>query len=168
MAQKLKYFSLIFWLGAGFLCSLAAQNAPGAPAQPVANAYDEELTFLLLPDSLRRDGRNTQAISLYRDFIDLYPNSRYLARVQKTMAEIYEEEQYYREALEVYRMLFRQAGITSKGLEFYYNQGRILNLMGEVEAADRIFRDIIETAPDSPYAKKSEIRLRLARLFEEA
>lgn len=154
-----------------YLCVLAALLLwnSGAVAQEEAakGGYDEELTFLLLPDSLKREGRSEMAISLYRDFIDLYPNSKYVPRVLKTMAEIFEAEQRYAEALEIYERLFRQSGITSKGLEFYYNQARILNLMGEIDRADRIFRDIIATAPESPYAKKSEIRLRLARLFEE-
>jgi tetratricopeptide (TPR) repeat protein len=129
--------------------------------------YDKEKVHLILADSLYREGRYQLSLSQYSDFLDIYPNSKYSSHVLETMAEMYEKEQVYAKALHIYRQLYQSSGVTTKGLSFYYNQARLLYMMGETRAAENIYKDIISIRPDSAYARKAEISAKLSHLFDE-
>ena len=136
-------------------------------AQSPNRLLDPEKRYLLLPESLFNEGKYEYALPLYLDFMEIYPDSRYRARTLETIALIYEREQRYPEALETYRLLYQDAGVSNKGLGYLYNQARILSLMGERERAEKIYFEIIRISPDSPYAHKARINSRLGRIFDE-
>ena len=141
-------------------------NPPSTRPAKVSLSEKQEKIFLNLAESLYNEGEYVRALSLYMDFIDLYPDSVYVVRAMESMADLYEKQQKYSEALAVYEGLFQRTGLSSnKGIFYYYNQARILNVMGYVEKASEIYADIIKISPDSPYAKKSEINNKLNTLF---
>jgi TolA-binding protein len=127
----------------------------------------QEKIYLNLAESLYNDGEYVRALSIYLDFLDLYPDSTYTVRAMETLADLYEKQQRYSEALSVYENLYQRTGPSSnKGIYYYYNQARVLNTMGYVEKASQIYSDIIKISPDSPYAKKAQINNKLNSLFD--
>lgn len=140
--------------------SLKAQN------NKMSLSEKQEKVFLQLAESLYQEGQYNRAISIYLDFIDLYPDSSFMVRALETMADIYEKQQRYPEALATYETLYQRTGISSsKGVYYYYNEARILNIMGELEKASKVYADIIRISPDSPYAKKAQINNKLNSLI---
>lgn len=148
--------------------SIAPQEttAQGNQSGKLSLSEKQEKIFLALAESLYKDGEYVRALAIYMDFIDLYPDSMFVVRALETMADLYEKQQKFSEALATYESLFQRTGLSSsKGIYYYYNQARILNVMGDVEKASRIYADIIKVSPDSPYAKKSEINNKLNTIF---
>lgn len=151
---------VIIFLLTFFDRSLSAQTTE-------ANSSDSQKRYLLLAESLYREGEFQYALSLYLDFMELYPDSKYRTQALETLASIYEKEQRHQEALQTYRILYQDAGISNKGLGYLYHQARILSLMGERARAEKIYREIIRISPEGPYARKAKINSKLGRLFEE-
>ncbi|MDH4263154.1 MAG: tetratricopeptide repeat protein [Spirochaetia bacterium] len=155
-----------------FVITLSAQdNSPGNIASNTTNKINlsekQEKIYLNLAESLYNDGEYVRALSIYLDFLDLYPDSTYTVRAMETLADLYEKQQRFSEALSVYESLYQRTGPSSnKGIYYYYNQARILNAMGYVEKASQIYQDIIKINPDSPYAKKSQINNKLNDIFK--
>jgi len=165
MVVRFKTLSLLLMFS-GFLF-IALNSAVSAQEETLSPSEEQEKIFLQLAESLYMEGRYQQAIRTYRDFVDMYPDSRFIVRALEAMAVIYEKNQNFEEALKVYQFLYQRTGTQSnKGLGYYYNQARILNIMGEHQAAEEVYANIIAISPDSPYAKKAQIQNKLNILFE--
>jgi len=165
------FISFIFLAGlstSGSRLSAQTTNTPGNPGEANSSLSEkQEKIYLNLAESLYKDGEYVRALSLYLDFLDLYPDSTYSVRALETLAELYEKQQRFSEALSVYENLYQRTGPSSnRGIYYYYNQARILNAMGLVEKASRIYDDIIKISPESAYAKKSEMNNKLNTLFD--
>ncbi|MDH4198797.1 MAG: tetratricopeptide repeat protein [Spirochaetia bacterium] len=160
---KKNYRYYLFIIGLLFnAIPLVAQEAKISPSEK------QEAIFLNLAESLYKDGEYNRALSVYLDFVDLYPDSSFLVRALETMADLYEKLQKYPEALNIYETLYQRTGTSSsRGLFYYYNQARILNIMGDVDKAAKIYDEIVKISPDSPYAKKSQINNKLNSIFNQ-
>jgi len=149
-----------------FTLNHAQNNRQTAQENNASLAEKQEKIYLALAESLYTDGEYSRALAIYLDFLDLYPDSTYIVRAMESMADLYEKQQKFAEALSVYEGLYQRTGPSSnRGIFYYYNQARILNTMGYVEKASAIYTDIIKISPDSPYAKKSQINNRLNSLL---
>jgi len=129
-------------------------------------SLNQQKRTLSLGISLYEERRYEQALRVLDDFLDIYPESPYLTGALEAMALIYEKTQRYIEALQIYRRLYQEAGMTTQGIKYYYSQGRLLYEMGEIQDADKIFAEIVRLNPDSPYAKKAKIQLQLNEVFD--
>ena len=149
-----------------WVSNYAQNNRQPTPENNASLSEKQEKIYLALAESLYNDGEYTRALAIYLDFLDLYPDSTYIIRAMENMADLYEKQQKYSEALSVYEGLYQRTGPSSnRGIFYYYNQARILNTMGYVEKASAIYTDIIKISPDSSYAKKSQINNRLNSLL---
>jgi len=132
-----------------------------------AEKLRQEKIYLQLGESLYAEKQYSSALSVLRDFIEVYPDSAYLVKALEKMALIYEKSQKYKEALAAYKKLYQETGVTSGGLKYYLNQARLLSNMGEINEAEKIYHDIIKISPDSPYAGKARINLQLSDVFND-
>jgi len=162
-------FSVVFLVSILNAPVMHAQvSKESAAADKSSLTEKQEKIFLSLAESLYKDGEYVRALSIYLDFMELYPDSSYGVRAMETMAELYEKQQMYSEALSMYEDLYQKTGLSSsKGMRYYYNQARLLNTMGYVQEASAIYANIVKMNPDSPYAKKSQINKKLNTLFTE-
>ena len=126
---------------------------------------EEELT-LQLGTSLYDESRVDESLLIFQDFIDLYPNSGRRSQALEKIAVIYEEKQQFISAQKVYHQLFRELGFSSKGLKYYLEEARLLEIMGDIEGAQRIYATIERVSPDSDLLLKAKRRAQLNRLFE--
>ena len=127
----------------------------------------QEKITLHLAESLYREKKLQHSLIIFRDFIDMYPESKFMVRALETIALVYEELQLYEDALTTYKKLYQLSGISSKGLEYYYHQGRLLYFMGEYDKATVVFENLIRINPDSHYARKARINLELAEILNQ-
>jgi len=132
-----------------------------------AEKLKQERIYLELGESLYAEKQYSSALSVLRDFIEVYPDSAYLVKALEKMALIYEKSQRYEKALASYKKLYQETGVTSGGLKYYFSQARLLSNMGEIDEAEKIYHDIIRISPDSPYAGKARINLQLSGVFQE-
>ncbi|MES0489968.1 MAG: tetratricopeptide repeat protein [Leptospirales bacterium] len=158
MSALTKFLILILFFG-----PISVIN--GASEDTALSLKQQKMT-LALGLSLYEEKRYIQALRVLDDFIDIYPESPYLTGALEAMALIYEKTQRYIEALEIYRRLYQEAGMTTQGVKYYYSQGRLLYEMGEIQDAGKIFEEIVRLNPDSPYAKKAKIQLQLNEVFD--
>ena len=126
---------------------------------------EEELT-LRLGKSLYDESRVDESLLIFQDFIDLYPDSDRRSQVLEQIAVIYEEKQQFILAKKVYHQLFQELGFSSKGLKYYSEEARLLEIMGDIEGAQRIYATIERVSPGSDLLLRTKRRAQLNHLFE--
>ncbi len=136
-----------------------------------AQASEEErqqVLLLELADSLLREEKSAQAFTIYRDFLELYPESVLRVRALGKIAEIYETRQSFDKAAEVHRRLFEIIGLSESGLHHRLEQARLLSRMGYDERARAVLEEIIFLSPQSEAAAEARNRLLLFRVLPES
>ena len=127
---------------------------------------EEELS-LRLGNSLYQESRVDESLLVFQDFIVLYPESDRRSKVLEKIAIIYEEKQQFVSAQAMYHQLFQELGFSSKGLKYYLEVARLLEIMGDIEGAQQIYVVVRKALPDSDLALKARRRLKLNQFFEE-
>lgn len=120
---------------------------------------------LELADSLYKEGRLKLALTLYDEFIELYPESQLRYRALENRALILEEQQEFMGAVKTYGKLYQFLGISEKGLGYYLQQGILYERLGLDKKALKIYEDITRLKSASPVAEKARKRRRLLQLI---
>ena len=126
----------------------------------------EEALSLKLGNSLYEENRLDESLYIFRDFIDLYPDSDRRIQVLQKIAEIFEEKQEFIAAQKIYHQLFQELGFSSQGLLYHFQEARLLEIMGNSQEAKQIYNIIIKALPDSDLALRTKRRLQLNQLFD--
>ena len=126
----------------------------------------QENILLDLGNSLYKEKRFKDALNIFLDFTDLYPNSTRKSIALEKTGMIYEEEQEYYLAAITYHRLYEKLGDTNKGLDHYFREARLWNIMGETEKAAAIYRSIIKVDPASDIAYKAQKQIDILNLFQ--
>jgi protein O-GlcNAc transferase len=140
-----------------------------------------ELIIIDFGDILQKQGKLEEAISFYREALDLNPNH---AQVYNNLGNIFQQKgelnkaiEYYHQALKIkpnYALVHNNLGnaikaqgnldkaiecyqkaleILPSAAEIHYNLGAALNEQGKLEAAVQSFEEALEIRPDYPQAK---------------
>ena len=125
----------------------------------------EEKLSLKLGNSLYEENKLEDALMIFQDFIELYPDSSRRSQALEKIAIIYEERQEYVSARRVYLQLFEELGLSTRGLGYYFEAGRLSEIMGNVKEAYQVYETIIQALPGSDLAQKVKRRIRLDQLF---
>jgi len=137
------------------------------PQKNILNEGEKQEKILLsLAQTLYAEKEYMQVIPILNDFADLYPESHFLIRAMEILAVTYEKVQMFDKALATYEKLYQISGLTGNGLDYYYNQARILYIMGDEKKSNKIYNDIINLSPDSHIARKAKINQDLSTLFQ--
>jgi len=137
------------------------------PQKNLLNEGEKQQKILLsLAQTLYAEKEYMQVIPILNDFADLYPESHFLIRAMEILAVTYEKVQMFDKALVTYEKLYQISGLTGNGLDYYYNQARILYIMGDEKKSNKIYNDIINLSPDSHIARKAKINQDLSTLFQ--
>lgn len=121
---------------------------------------------LKLADSLLQEERIEQALRLYLEHLEIYPDDPGRFSVMQAVAEIYETRQWYNKAQKMYARLAEELGNSDAGLAYRFEQGRLLEKMGMYSPALDIYREITELSPFSETAAKAHNRIKLASLMQ--
>ncbi len=131
-----------------------------------STSKEEELS-LRLGNSLYDENRVDQSLLIFQDFIDLYPRSDRRSQVLAKIAIIYQEKQQFVAAKEIYHQLFQELGFSSKGLKYYLEEAKLLEIMGDIVGAQKIYTVIRQALPNSALASKAKRRSDLNQFFKE-
>ena len=118
-----------------------------------------------LAHSLYTEGRYTQALHSFNDFIDLYPSSPKRSLVFEKIAHIYELRQEFVRSAKMYHKLYEELGDTVQGLSYYLEEGRLHEAMGRSAKALSIYKDIIQMHPNSDIAELAEQKISVYEVF---
>lgn len=130
------------------LINLAAQNK---------NAEQVYFDFAL---SLMQEERFGEALENFQDFIELYPQSPLVNQAYEKIAEIHIENRNYQKALKIYKKLAERSGPNHVGLRYLLLSGRLMQKLGYMEEALKIYQQIIFLYPNSPNAHEAEQELK--------
>jgi TolA-binding protein len=127
----------------------------------------------LLPEAYLYIGRAyadeeeySEAIGYLEQIINRYPDSPLSVEAAQRLGTLYEQEEQYSDALEIYRQLEQmQPDDPKQQSRAKYGQGTALLRMNRADDAEALFREAVETAPDTSTALPA--RLGLARVYEE-
>ena len=135
-------------------------------AQPTAqNVISQENVLFNISDSLYKEGSYAQALHYLNDFIDLYPNSPQRSVVMEKIARIYEARQEFLRAAKMYHKLYEDLSDTIQGLSYYLEEGRLLELTGQYNKAESIYKAIIEAHPNSDIALLAQRKINIHNVF---
>ena len=129
--------------------------------------FKEEELSLRLGNSLYNENRVDQSLLIFQDFIDLYPQSDRRSQVLAKIAIIYQEKQQFVAAKRIYHQLFQELGFSSKGLKYYLEEAKLLEIMGNIDEAQKIYAVMRQALPNSALASKAKRRSDLNQFFRE-
>ncbi|MEX0746443.1 MAG: tetratricopeptide repeat protein, partial [Rhodothermales bacterium] len=110
-------------------------------------------------------GDDEEAISYLRQVVDKYAGSARFAEAARSLGQIYLDAERPEDALAVYRKLESTSGGDSRLIaEARYGQGMALLRTDRTEEAERLLRNAVDAAPDSPETLPAY--LGLARVYE--
>ncbi len=120
---------------------------------------------LQLANSLFNENRNDEALNLYLDFVELYPESPLRITALANSAVIYERKQRFMLAVAQYQKLQNALGNSARGLAYYFEQGRLYEKVGLDDKARVVYERIIAANANGPLARKARGRLALLNLL---
>jgi len=155
------------WVGWLFLFSAFVYSLAAAP-----DKLEDERNFQItlqfhLAESLEKDGKLAEALLIYNDFLELYPQSDFRWKALEAKARIFKISHRYQKAVSVYKKLADMTLFSEKGLEYLFEQASLYEKTGFPVKAEKLYKRIIETNPNSPIAEKSRIRLNVQTLLSD-
>ena len=127
----------------------------------------EERLSLKLGNSLYEENKLEEALMIFQDLIELYPDSGRRIQALEKIAIIYEERQEYVSARRTYLQLFEELGLSTRGLGYYFEAGRLSEIMGNIKEAYKVYEMVLQALPGSELTQKVKRRIRLNQLFHE-
>ena len=110
-----------------------------------------------------REGRWTECIDLFQDFMQRFPTSTYADEAAFGLAECNYQRGNYREAILGFETVVSQYPEGGRAPDALYRQGEALLQLGPryVKAARRAFQRVLEEHPETPRAAEAKRRLDL-------
>lgn len=153
------------------VCSQAiiAQTSeePGISPKELLKEEQRELVYSLAL-SLQKEDRIGEAISQYTMYLDLYPDGRRVFEIRSILAKLYERKQHFAKAARIWLTMYQDAGIAAHSLEYYFEYARLQEITGNMQEAEKVYREINQLSPDSDSAVKARLKLQAMNLFGES
>jgi tol-pal system protein YbgF len=127
---------------------------------PASDAPGPNELFQIGKDQLTRGG-NSAARAAFTDFLQRYPDSELAADAQFYIAESYAAEASNSSADSAYATVVSKYGESPRAPTALYKRGVIAQTAGRINAAKRLYNDLIKRYPDSDEAELARERLRV-------
>jgi len=92
---------------------------------------------------LAADGKLSRAVSLYEEFLILYPDHELCFPVMIEMGKILTRQNRKSYAIDLYRKAYQKRKESEEGIKAYLEAGRLLSDLGEIQKAKTVFEEII-------------------------
>ena len=116
--------------------------------------------LLIRADSLREDGRNTAAETVYRAVVRNFAVTPQGKRAIGTLAELFTERRQYPEAIAMYRhVLLLENGPDDRGQSMFMAGFIYDEYLARPEMAEVNYKWVLKNAPDCPAAREAEFMM---------
>jgi TolA-binding protein len=111
--------------------------------------------YLLLAESLRKEGKADEAVTTLRTFIDKYPDHPLISGAWTSLAATQEAQGKMDEALSTYQKVSTTFATSFSAPVALLGQARIFKEKGKTDEARRLFEQVINQYPESMFAQQA-------------
>ncbi len=132
----------------------AAAPQQSAAAQPARGLQQGEEAAYRAALNAARTGHTAEGIRLFRDFLQKYPNGRFMANADYWIGECLYAQGKYQDALSQFQTVNTSFPKHHKNADALLKAGMTLNRLGDKAGAQAKFRDVLASFPNSDAARR--------------